>query len=231
LERYLEEDYVSWALANVKASLTYLFEEVFKNAEWHRLFISGTGNYRNSIAKTLPKVHEGWTYKGNRDALHKPKYFSEIREYMINVWGAEPIDGIETDDETSILHYGHPDRSTCIVSQDKDLLNTPGWHYNPVTKEFSYVTLRQANLNFQKQLLTGDRSDHIPGVAGIGDVKAAKLLEQCEFQTEKIRKETLKLYQNQYGQLGQEVMHDNAMLLWIQRERHVAYNGEKLEIA
>lgn len=231
VERYLEEDYESWALANAKTSVDYLLNEVFKNAEWHLIYIGGEGNFRNSITTALPRLHEGWKYKGNRDALHKPKYFAEIKQYLINVWGAQPVNGMETDDAVSLLHYKYTDRSTCIVSQDKDLQNTPGWHYDPVKKEFSYITLRQANLNYRKQVLTGDRSDNIPGLTGIGEVKAAKLLEQCEYRPDLIDKETLKLYQNQYGPDAKEALTDNQNLLWILREPNKGFDGRKLEIA
>lgn len=230
LDEYLQYDYLNWALANVKTSLTYLLEEVFAKAEWHKLYISGQGNYRNTIATTLPRLHAGWTYKGNRDALHKPKYFAEIRDYMIAVWGAVPVNGIETDDMVSIEQYANPDRSTCIVSQDKDLANSPGWNYNPVKKEFQYITLRQANLNWRKQVLQGDRSDNIPGLEGIGDVRAAKLLEQCEYRTDLIDKETFKLYKNQYGPDAQGAYTDNQNLLWIMRESGKGFDGRKLEI-
>ena len=231
LEHYLEEDYEHWALANAKTSIDYMLSEVFKNAEWHVVYISGEGNFRNTITTALPRLHEGWTYKGNRDALHKPKYFSEIKQYLINYWGAQPVNGMETDDAVSTKHYIYTDRSTCIVSQDKDLLNSPGWHYNPVKKEFTYVTLRQANLNFWKQVLTGDRSDNIPGLEGIGEVKASKILEECNYEIHKIEKRALELYRNQYGEHGKEAMVDNQNLLWIMREHGKGFDGRKLEIA
>jgi DNA polymerase-1 len=120
LDGYLQEDYLHWAQGNINRAMEKVFE-VFKDAEWHRVYISGKGNYRDTIATTIPRVHEGWKYKGNRDPLHKPKYFAEIKQYLIDKWGAVPVDGIETDDACCIEQFARPDRSTCIVSVDKDL--------------------------------------------------------------------------------------------------------------
>jgi hypothetical protein len=191
----------------------------FPKHQWCRFFIGGPKNYRNKLCRTLPVVHDGWRYKGNRDALHKPRYYSEIREYMVDRWGAELSDCRESDDEVSVIQFSHPDRTTCVVSQDKDLRNSPGHFYNPVKKEWEYVTLKQANLNFAKQCLTGDSSDGIPGLKGIGPKNADRIMKECNYDPERIKKETERLYINQYGpQYGRAVFRENALLLWIQRE-------------
>ena len=76
------------------------------------------------------------------------------------------------------MGYGSHRRRTCvrIAAIDKDLWNIPGPKYNYNKDEVDFVTLEQAQYNFTKQILTGDRVDGIPGVKGIGDVKAEKLL-------------------------------------------------------
>jgi len=110
----------------------------FSEDSTYRIFLQGGGNYRDRIATIQP-------YKGNRDPSARPKYFDEIRSYLVDFWGAEVITGMETDDACGIEQWKHKDRSTCIVSLDKDLDNIPGWHYNYVKDEFYYVTLAQAN--------------------------------------------------------------------------------------
>jgi hypothetical protein len=235
-ERYLEESYAHWAIGNAKSTLNFMMEQVFPEHHWRRIFIGGKGNYRDSIATTLPavvKLDEGktWTYKGNRNNLHKPKYFSEIREYLINEWGAEVTEGRESDDEVSIVQYSYPDKSTCIVGQDKDLDMCPGWHYNPIKKTFKYVTLKEANLFFRLQTLTGDwGSDYIPGLDGIGEVRAKKVLKDCNYDLKEIDKVTLQMYNSEYGpKLGQAVLNDNRNLLWIQRESWTGWNGNRID--
>jgi hypothetical protein len=225
-EGYLEEDYAHWAVHALNTTIEEILENHFPRAPKVTIFIGGPKNYRNKLCRTLPVVHDGWKYKGNRDALHKPKYYAELREHLVKRWNAVLSDCREADDEVSVLQYARPDRSTVIVSPDKDLRNTPGNFYNPVKKEWEYVTLKQANLNYAKQCLTGDSSDGIPGLAGIGPVKAEKLMKECGYDLERIKKETERLYINQYGpQYGRAAMHENATLLWIQRSSWVNYNG------
>jgi hypothetical protein len=234
-ERYLEENYLHWAVGNIKSFVTHLLQEVFPGREWYRFFLGGEGNYRNNIARLLPQVAKNpdgtaWTYKGNRSALHKPKYYAELRDYLVTEWGAELVDGREADDMVSILQYARPDKSTCIVSMDKDLKNTCGHSYNPVKKTFSYVTLKEANLNFRKQVLTGDRSDCIPGLAGIGEVRATKIIKDCNYDLKDIDRMTRSLYRNQYGpKHADAVWEDNCHLLWIQREDWVSYSGSRID--
>lgn len=217
-EGYLEEDYLHWAIHNLNTTIEEILENHFPRTPKVTIFIGGPKNYRNKLCRTLPVVHEGWKYKGNRDALHKPKYYAEIREHLVKRWNAVFSEAREADDEVSILQFSKPDRSTCIVSPDKDLRNTCGNFYNPVKKTWEYVTLKQANLNFARQCLTGDSSDGIPGLKGIGPKNADRILKECDYNLERIKKETEKLYVNQYGpQYGKAAMRENALLLWIQR--------------
>ena len=57
-----------------------------------------------------------------------------------------------------------------------------GWHYNFVKDEHLEVTKAEGLRNFYRQLLTGDTVDNIPGLHGIGPVKANGMLAGCEFE-------------------------------------------------
>src|SRR5690606_12181687 len=130
--------------------------DVFEPSERTRVFLQGSGNFRDRVATIQP-------YKGNRDPNNRPRYFEEIRQYLLDFHGAELVEGMETDDACGIEQWKNKDRSTCIVSIDKDLLMIPGYHYNYVKKELQYVTLAQANRRFWLQVLTGDSTDNIRG--------------------------------------------------------------------
>jgi hypothetical protein len=227
---YLEEDYVHWAKGNLNTFLNHLLEEFFPRAPRYVLYLGGSKNYRNRLCRTLPVVHEGWKYKGNRDALHKPKYYAESREHLVKEWGAQLSNCRETDDEISVLQFSNPDRSTCIVTQDKDLQLCPGHKFNPIKKEFSYTTLKEADLAFLAQLAQGDTSDNIPGLKGVGPKTAKKLISECEYDKGWIKRELEKLYISQYGpQYGKAVMWENATLLWMQREDWKNHDGSCLK--
>jgi 5'-3' exonuclease len=199
-------DYVAYALGNVKS---VLHEVMSKYGKSYRAFLTGSGNFREAEATLLP-------YKGNRDPSHKPKYYREIKDYLIDVWGAEVINGREADDALGCEQWKHRDKSTIIVTIDKDLDQIPGWHYN-FSKDILYdVSYHDANRFFFRQMLEGDRVDNIPGIKGIGPKKADKILEDNP-SLEKLRCAVVLKYKEQYGENWEQAYTEVAKLLWIQR--------------
>lgn len=217
---YKEQDYTAWALGNIKVSINTILDQ-FPNRAYYRLFIGGKLNYRNLCARHQP-------YKGTRTAA-KPKYYHELRDYVVSRFGAEYSEGREADDEVSILQYAAKDRSTCIVAYDKDLRNTPGNHLNPIKKEFSYITKKEADLNFLGQVLTGDTTDAIAGIPGLGPKTRDKILQQCNYDLKNVKAEIDRQYKKHYGSRWEEVLHEMCTLLWIQRQDWINYDGGKIE--
>ena len=130
-----------------------------------RMYIKGKGNFRDTLAVTQK-------YKGNR-TQPPPEHYEAIKEYALEYQKAECVDGMEADDMCSVELYANRNKDSGFVlaALDKDLWNTPGWHYNYGRGTTEYVTLEQANLNFIRQMLTGDYSDNIPGLPRILDPK------------------------------------------------------------
>ena len=134
----------------------------------YKAYTTGKGNFRYDVAKTIP-------YKGNRKDSKKPKHLEALMHHLERL-GAVKVEGIEADDAVAMdSNKG----SYWIVHVDKDLNQLPGWHYNPVKQERYYVSEQEAAKSFWMQMLTGDRVDNIPGLAGIGPKKAEKILEDC----------------------------------------------------
>jgi 5'-3' exonuclease len=133
-------------------------------------YTTGPGNFRYEVAKTQP-------YKGNRKDMKRPKHLDALKEHLKRL-GATETQGIEADDAVSIMAHKEPN-AYFIVHVDKDLNMIPGWHYNPNKCEKYYVEPLEAARNFWMQMLTGDRVDNIPGLAGIGPKKAEKILKDC----------------------------------------------------
>lgn len=180
------------------------------------LYVSGTGNFRDEVA-TIKK------YKGNREGAPKPKYFNEIHEYLTKVHGAIEINGMEPDDAQGIEQWANKDKSTCIVSIDKDMKMIPGWHYNWVKKEFTYIPLSAANRFFWWQMLVGDPTDNIPGVKGVGPKRADKMLPEL-IDNQSARKTVEDQYKRAYGPaMWEAVFHEVATLLWILRKEGTTY--------
>ncbi len=179
-------------------------------ADSYEAFLTGKGNFRYDIAKTVP-------YKGNRKDTAKPPYYQELRDHMVKRLGAVVVDGQEADDEVAIRMSKEPDTYT-LVGVDKDLLQIPGWHFNPSKDLEQYVDEFNGYKAFVTQMLTGDRTDNIPGLEGIGPKKAEKALKDAKAQ-----QELLETAGEKYQELGHTIedFTEQGQLLWLRR-----YEGE-----
>lgn len=155
---------VDWKVRNELEKLFELFD-----TERYRVYLTGEGNFREEVAVTKP-------YKGQRTAL-KPYYWQRIRDLLVNEYGAKVIEGREADDEVSIMQMSLP-YATVIISNDKDLRNTPGYLYSPYRKELYRIHPSYCHWHFWKQMVTGDNIDNIPGLPGKGIKFFEKLVEK-----------------------------------------------------
>lgn len=157
----LELEPLSLAIARADELMNRILAST--NASNYRAFLTGSSNFRKII---YPE------YKANRKRTPLPEHLNDVREFLINDWKAEVSAGYEADDSIGI----HAGENTVICSIDKDLRQIPGWHYHFVNDVFSEVQEPEAEYNYWQQVLTGDRSDNIIGIHGIGPAKAQKLL-------------------------------------------------------
>ena len=81
---------------------------------------------------------------------------------------------LEADDTCRILL--EEDKDNVIVSVDKDLRTFTGKIYDSYHNEVKYITPVQAEANFKRQLLIGDKTDGYDGLPKIGKATADKLL-------------------------------------------------------
>lgn len=166
------------------------------------------GNFREQIAKTLK-------YKGNRDAQQKPKHFKEIVKYLIEEHGALYADGMEADDALGIRNAVLDD--AIMVSVDKDLDQLPGLHYNWVKDEEYRISKKEGTINFYSQVLSGDATDNIQGLTGVGPVTARKMLAACASSRD-CWEVVLGAYRGEFGDRGEERAVENAQLCWVRRK-------------
>lgn len=200
-----ELDYTGHALGNAKQVLNEICSK-FRGEP--RGFLSGDGNFREQVATILP-------YKGNRPQ-RKPKYYKELRHYLIDFHGVELVHGREADDALATAQWAAKDRSTVICTIDKDLDMVPGWHYNWVKNEVYDVSLAYANMRLFYQMLEGDLTDNIPGIRNVGPKTIAKLFENCE-SIEDYRRIVQEAYATQYGEGWEAAYNEVARLLWMER--------------
>lgn len=207
-----DDEPLEYVLATVKRAVEGILEN-FPGRKEQRLYLTGKGNFRDTLATIQ-------TYKGNRSPDSKPKYYKEIRDYLVDVWNAEVIEGQEADDAMGIYQWSHKDKSTCIVSIDKDLRMIPGYHYNFVKGVIDYVDLPQANYNFFRQTLTGDRSDNIPGISGVGEKRSEKLLAPANNNVVDMKRICMEQYKKEFGEYAESCWKEISNLLWIRREEN-----------
>ena len=200
----------------IKKASEFLEELVFTYAEVEDCegYLTGSSNFRFDIAKSAP-------YKGTRVA-EKPRHLGIIRQYMIDAWAFSVQETQEADDAIGIRAYSLGENDYIICSIDKDLDNIRGHHYNFVKNDRYYITESQAIKNFYRQLLTGDRTDNIPGLAGIGPKKADKILKDCETEQE-LYEAVLKAYKDDIDYLTEQ-----GQLLWIRRKENELWEPPKL---
>lgn len=162
-------------------------------------------NYRDDIYVDYKKS------KSRENSRKKRKeYIDEAKEYMYSRPGAVEADYVEADD--LLGHWSTQHDNACIVSIDKDLNQIPGRHYNPhYMKPLLYtVDERSAKIFFQMQMLTGDSVDNIPGLPGVGPVRAKRLYEEN-------RGDVVEIYKSTVGDHWRDLFLANGKMLFIQR--------------
>jgi 5'-3' exonuclease len=207
-----EHEEFSIAQSRVNALLDQIILKT--EATEYRLFLSGKGNFRKAI---YPE------YKANR-TQPKPKHLQGLREWSCEELGAEVTENEMEADDYMGIYQDKENNTTVIASLDKDLLMIPGLHFqwqfgtSKWTKEEKFIT--QTDIEglrlFYEQCLKGDKADNVKGIAGLGEVKARKLLADCTTE-----KEMLDVCLEQYG-LEEEFLL-NAQCLWILRSMDDSY--------
>ena len=195
-------------------------------------------NIRYQIAKTKP-------YKGTRKNPKPFHYKNLVLKMLLDYDVVVSIDGLEADDMLCIeqVYMNKSHKDSVICSRDKDLRICPGWHYSwecgkqfsigPtytddfgfLTEDYSGKTLGYGKKFFYYQMLVGDTADNIPGLQGVGDKGARKLLDPLETEWE-VFSAVQKKYVEVLKDTGidiKEFFLEQADLLWMRQERNKGY--------
>ena len=135
-----------------------------------KVAIKGHGNFRKDLYPA---------YKSNRTTKEDIKpYLNYGHNYMKEKYNAQESTGMEADDLVAIWAYEAREMEIpyCVVGIDKDLLQIPGNHYNFNKEVHQFMCDDMSYRSLMLQVLTGDNSDGIPGIKGIGPKKADKIL-------------------------------------------------------
>jgi DNA polymerase-1 len=145
------------------------------------MFLTGKNNYRNEINEE---------YKGNRKDFVKPKWFSEIDNLLLDKFKAVKVENREADDALGITatHWKKIGLHPIICSLDKDLKQIAGTHWNFTKLELVEISEDEGNKYLWSQSLTGDMTDNIIGLKGIGPKKANKILGDSDYLLNTVKK-------------------------------------------
>ena len=185
-----------------------LIDTVIEDTEFlytdYQVYLTGKGNYRFDLAKTLE-------YKGNRKDAPKPIHLKHVRNYLIDKYEAIVSKGEEADDLIAIAAT-QLEMNAVVASIDKDMLQIPCFHYNLTRRELSAVSEFEGIKFFYTQILTGDKADNIKGLHRCGPVKAGKILDDCETE-QSLWDACVEAYDGDVDRII-----ENARLLWLRRE-------------
>jgi hypothetical protein len=122
-----------------------------------------TMNFRTGLSKEI-------VYKGNREDREVPRFFQEIKQYLIREYNFIKLTYIETDDALACIqtyYLGLKEtnlfKETVICSIDKDMLQVEGRHWNWKSNDYTEVSHEVAYRRLWTQVLTGDTTDNILG--------------------------------------------------------------------
>ena len=171
--------------------------------------VKGDDNFRKEIYPD---------YKGHRTRSQETQdRLDHLVDYVVDKWGAFRAHGQEADDlvvqwREKVLAKGN---LPIICSNDKDLLTVPGTHYRTKERCLYYQDHDGAESFFNLQLIMGDPTDKIPGIPGLGPVKASKLLEGVPISQQ--RQLVLDLYKQHIGAGWEGYLQLQGDLLYIRR--------------
>ena len=213
---------VEQAVAIAGAMIRDIKERYAKEDPSVHVFLSpDVGNYREQLA-TRAK------YKGNRSDSPRPTHHRAVVNALIQR-GANVAIGQEADDSLGIeatRRNGELRGSAVICSIDKDLWQIPGRHYHFVNKSEGIVGAREGTLFFYQQVLTGDASDNVPGIEGIGPRKAEDILSGAQ-DPKDCWERVLEAYKKAYGDDGERFALEAGSLLYIRKKPNEMWQPPK----
>lgn len=120
-------------------------------------------------------------YKANRrgEGKRKPLGYQVARNYFRDNFEVMKRDNLEADDVMGVMATKRSPHDYVICSVDKDMKQVPGLHYDwkHADEGVFEIDYWEADRMFWCQCLSGDSTDNIQGIPGVGPVKAAKLVD------------------------------------------------------
>ena len=152
---------------------------------------------------------------------NKATYLNDLKQWLREQPNSVTSHGCEADDLVRMWSIEAENASIpyTIITIDKDLDCIPGHHYNPVKDYYYNITEEEADKHYWKQVLMGDSVDNIPGLPGIGEVKAIRILSKCKDSNER-KQAVIEAYKDIYKDNWKDYLLANGRLIHIWRKEH-----------
>jgi hypothetical protein len=164
-------DKVDEALSNIIGKSSASHYVIFAERPYNNLF-------RKKIVNS---------YKIGRANKELPKFYKDIKEYLIGSWNAYGIQGYESDDVIIStwrkLSDEYPFTEILVAGMDKDLKQYPITLFDTYYRRFgevSKISESEANYNLWLQVIMGDSTDSISGIKGKGIKYAESVLKDSK---------------------------------------------------
>lgn len=212
--------------------------------DWVGYLTHSSSNFRLDLATILP--YKGNRSGSTKPPKYQMLRDYLLDQYPDNV---SLVEGMEADDQLAIDQYKNRDflrrnyysyieddpieeeflgsedefveasSDTIICTIDKDLKMVPGWHYNWNTDEKIFVTEIEGLRWFYTQCLTGDMTDNIKGLHGVG-AKSTLISKLQDMDTEEqMFKHVHAEYVKRFGSYADQFLLENGRLLWMLKDK------------
>jgi DNA polymerase-1 len=163
------------------SALGYIFCFSGKSSNTFRAHIAIEKEYKGS-RKDDPSFYDG-----------KIEDMAELVKVVMKTHPTLIFNDLEADDILCFLQNEH----TFIYSNDKDLKQIPGLHFDYDHKTLYEISEEEAFTNLCYQMIVGDSTDCIPGLKGYGPKKAKEIIDSVPVK--QLLNVILKEYQKKMG--------------------------------
>lgn len=203
--KFLEK---TWKI--LQKDLRTLLEEVY--CVDYIMAVKGDDNYRNMM-------YPDYKLNRHKDPNKQNIFVPTLRKLLVMEDLAVEAHGFEADDLIRIWaeQCKKHDIDYIICSIDKDLKCIPGKHWGMKKKEMEIVSEAAALKHYYYQLLKGDSTDNIPGVPGVGEKTAVKLLATLSTEQE-YQECVVEQYMLVYGDNWEEWLLFNGKMIHLMKD-------------
>ena len=164
-------------------------------------------------------------YKANRVGKRHPLALRDTIRISKERYHSVAFNGLEGDDVMGLLATNGQHDNPIIVSPDKDMRGVPCTLL--ANDDLELITRKKADRHWMQQVLSGDHTDNIEGLVGVGPKTAEKMLEGTT-TVEEMWDKVVKSYEKKNKTYADAIM--TAQLTRILRDEEYNYTTGEVQL-